>query len=182
MLLGQVTLTFNLTIFWLVALGPTFAYAVSQRHLYPDWGQRMRHMPLLVLVGTGLALSNTLAIAQGLVRKAHVFRRTPKFCIERSGDRWFGNRYALAFEWLTLGELVLAAYALFTVGLAVTLGKYLAVPFLGLYVAGYGYVALHGLRDAWVNSRMGRGANSAELAVEGRGRGGPAPRSEFGMG
>ncbi len=54
MLLGRITLTFNLTIFWLMILGPIVANALSQRHLYPDWGRRMTYMPVLALLGTGL--------------------------------------------------------------------------------------------------------------------------------
>jgi hypothetical protein len=153
-LLGQIPMTFNLSIFWLVALGPIVAYTLSQRHLYPDWKQRMRFMPVLALVGTGLALSNTLAIAQGLLGKNLPFLRTPKFRIERRGDRWIGNRYALPFDWVIVGELVLAGYALVTVAVALTVGNYLAVPFLLLYVGGYGYIGLHGLRDAWAHRRV----------------------------
>jgi cellulose synthase/poly-beta-1,6-N-acetylglucosamine synthase-like glycosyltransferase len=151
MLLGQLPLTFNLTIFWLVALGPIVAYALSQRHLYPDWKKRMAYMPVLALLGTGLALSNTLAITRGLLRQSLPFRRTPKFHVEHRGDRWVGNRYALPFQWVTLGELALAGYALATIGVALASGNYLAVPFLLLYVGGYGYIGLHGLRDAWAS-------------------------------
>jgi hypothetical protein len=151
MLLGQLSLTFNLTIFWLVALGPIVAYALSQRHLYPDWKKRMAYMPVLALLGTGLALSNTLAIARGLLRRSLPFRRTPKFHIEQRADRWVGNPYALPFQWVTLGELALASYALATVGVALAVGNYLAVPFLLLYVGGYGYIGLHGLQDAWAS-------------------------------
>jgi hypothetical protein len=153
MLLGQIPLAFDISIFWLVALGPTFAYAVSQRYLYPDWGRRMAFMPVLALLGTGLALSNTLAIGRGLLRRDIVFRRTPKFHIEGRNDRWLGNRYALRLEWVTLGELALAGYALLTVAVALLMGNYFAVPFLLLYVGGYGYIALHGLRDAVANWR-----------------------------
>jgi cellulose synthase/poly-beta-1,6-N-acetylglucosamine synthase-like glycosyltransferase len=148
-LLGHVPMTFNLTAFWMVALGPIFAYALSQRYLYPDWKRRMLAMPLLALLGTGLALSNTLAIAKGLLGGDRAFRRTPKFNIERRADRWTGNRYVLPFQWVTVGELALAAYALATVVVALVMGNYLAVPFLLLYVGGYGYIGLHGLRDAW---------------------------------
>jgi hypothetical protein len=151
MLLGRLSLTFNLTIFWLVALGPIVAYALSQRHLYPDWKKRMAYMPVLALLGTGLALSNTLAITRGLLRRSLPFRRTPKFHVERRGDRWVGNRYALPFQWVTLGELALAGYALASVGVALAVGNYLAVPFLLLWVGGYGYIGLHGLRDAWAS-------------------------------
>jgi cellulose synthase/poly-beta-1,6-N-acetylglucosamine synthase-like glycosyltransferase len=154
MLLGQIPLTFNLTIFWTVALGPIFAYAVSQQYLYTDWKRRMLYMPVLALLGTGLALSNTLAIGRGLLGGDRAFRRTPKFRIERQGDRWMGNRYVLPFQWVTVGELVLAGYALATIGAALVVGNFFAVPFLLLYVGGYGYIGLHGLRDAWANRRV----------------------------
>jgi cellulose synthase/poly-beta-1,6-N-acetylglucosamine synthase-like glycosyltransferase len=151
MVLGQIPMTFNLTIFWLVALGPIVAYTLSQRHLYADWKRRMMLMPVLALLGTGLALSNTVAIARGLIGRDRAFQRTPKFSIERRGDLWAGNRYALPFQWVTVGELALAAYALVTVAAAVVMGNYLAVPFLLLYVGAYAYIGLIGLHDAWVN-------------------------------
>jgi cellulose synthase/poly-beta-1,6-N-acetylglucosamine synthase-like glycosyltransferase len=149
MLLGQIPLTFNLTVFWLVALGPIVAYALSQRYLYPDWKRRMGYMPVLALVGTGLALSNTLAIVRGLLTRDRAFRRTPKFHVERRGDRWFSKRYALPFQWIILAELALASYALATAVVALAVGKIFAMPFLLLYAGGYGYLGLHGLRDAW---------------------------------
>jgi len=154
LILGQISLTFNLTIFWLVALGPLVAYALSQQYLYPDWKRRMAYMPVLALVGTGLALSNTLAIARGLLKRDHAFRRTPKFHIVDQSDRWLGDRYVLPLQWVTVGELALAGYALATIAVALFAGNYVAVPFLLLYVGGYGYVGLLGLRDAWSNRRV----------------------------
>lgn len=153
MLLGRIPLTFNLTLFWLMALGPILSYLLSQRHLYPDWGRRMLYMPVLALLGTGLALSNSIAIARGLLGRSMPFRRTPKFRVEGQGDRWSGNRYALPFEWVTVGELALAAYGLALVGVALAVGNYFAVPFLLLYVGGYGYISLRGVSDAWVINR-----------------------------
>jgi cellulose synthase/poly-beta-1,6-N-acetylglucosamine synthase-like glycosyltransferase len=156
-LLGQIPQSWNLTAFWLVAFGPLLAYALSQRHLYPDWKRRMTWMPVLALLGTGLALSNTVAIARGLLGRDLTFRRTPKFHVLKRGDRWIDSRYALPFEWLTLGELALAAYSLATIAVALALGNYFAVPFLLLYTGGYGYIGVNGLRDAWTNrSRRSR--------------------------
>jgi cellulose synthase/poly-beta-1,6-N-acetylglucosamine synthase-like glycosyltransferase len=154
LLLGQISLTFNLTVFWLVALGPMVAYALSQRHLHLDWKRRMAWMPVLALLGTGLALSNTVAIARGLLGGDLTFRRTPKFRIEGQDRGWRGSRYALPFEWLTLGELTLAGYALATVAAALIVANYLAVPFLLLYAGGYGYIGIQGLRDAWARRRV----------------------------
>jgi uncharacterized membrane protein len=153
MLLGRIPLTFNLTFFWLMALGPILADALSQRHLYPDWGRRMAYMPVLALLGTGLALSNSLAIARGLAGQSLPFRRTPKFRVEGQSDRWIGNRYALSFEWVTVGELALAMYGLVLVGVALAVGNYFAVPFLLLYVGSYGYIGLRGAIDAWAVTR-----------------------------
>ncbi len=153
MLLGEIRITLNLTIFWLVALGPILAYSLSQRHLYPDWKQRMAYMPLLALLGTGLALSNTLAIARGLLGREQPFHRTPKFHVIRRGDRWLGTCYALPFDWVCVGELALAGYAAATAIMALMVGNALAVPFLLLYTGGYGYIGLHGLRDAWARRR-----------------------------
>jgi hypothetical protein len=166
LLLGQISLAFDLTVFWTVALGPTFAYALSQRHLYPDWKRRMLAMPVLALLGTGLALSNTLAIGRGLTGQSLPFRRTPKFRIERRDDRWTSNRYALPFDWVAVGELALALYALATIAVAWAAGNYFAVPFLLLYVGGYGYIALHGLRDAWATRRARPHPRQATAVVD----------------
>ncbi len=166
MLLGRIPLAFNLTIFWLMALGPIFAYAVSQRYLYADWKRRMLHMPTLAMLGIGLALSNTWAIARGLLTRNRAFQRTPKFRIERRGDRWLGNRYALPFEWITLPELGLAAYALATAGIALAQGNYFAVPFLLLYAGGYGYIGFHGLRDGLIAHLAPRRITHPPVAAE----------------
>ena len=154
MLLRETPLTLNLTIFWLMALGPILANALSQRHLYPDWRRRFLAMPVLALLGTGLALSNTVAIARGLIGGDRAFYRTPKFRVDRRGQRWAGRRYALPFQWLTLGELLLAVYSLGTVAVALSKGNWFSVPFLLLYVCAYGYLGLSGLGDL----RFGRRA------------------------
>ncbi len=154
LVLGRIPMVLNLTVFWLVALGPVIAYSLSQRHLYPDWKRRMAVFPVLAFLGTGLALSNSVSIVRGLLGRQRTFMRTPKFRIERREDRWTSNRYALPFQWITVGELALAAYGLATVVVSLAAGNVLSVPFLLLYVGGYGYLGLHGLRDAWIGWRM----------------------------
>jgi cellulose synthase/poly-beta-1,6-N-acetylglucosamine synthase-like glycosyltransferase len=167
MLLGQIPVTVNLSLFWLMALGPIFAYALSQRHLHVDWKRRMlSSMPVLALIGTGLALSNSVAIVRGLLTRDRTFQRTPKFRIESRGDRWAGNRYALDFEWIVIGELLLGLYALAAVAIAVAVGNYFAVPFLLLYAGGYGYVGLYGLRDAWKGKQARPGVRRETMAAD----------------
>jgi cellulose synthase/poly-beta-1,6-N-acetylglucosamine synthase-like glycosyltransferase len=158
MLLSQAPITLNLTVVWLVAMGPTFAYTLAQRHLYPDWPRRMAYMPVLALLGTGLALSNTVAIARGLLGRGVPFLRTPKFRVRDRADHWRDSSYTLPFEWISIGELALAIYALIAVAAALATGNYFAVPFLLLYVGGYGYISLSCLWDAWA-------ARSAKLRL-----------------
>lgn len=165
-LLGQIPPTVDLGIFWLMAFGSILAYAISQRHLYSDWRRRMLYMPVLALLGTGLALSNTLAIGRALLARDRHFRRTPKFHVERRADQWAGNRYALPFEWISLGELALSAYAGATVVIALIVGNYFAIPFLLLYAGGYAYIGLHGLRDAWNGRRARPRARRRAMVVD----------------
>jgi hypothetical protein len=132
---------YPLTYLSLASLGPPTMYAWAQRSLYPDWKRRMRHFPLLVLLGTGLTLSNSRAIYRTLRGEREAFGRTPKFRLEERRDEWRGSRYALSFDWLALGEVLAAAYSLVGIGVAFQSGNFFAIPFLMLYAASFGYVA-----------------------------------------
>jgi hypothetical protein len=142
---------FPLAYLSLASLGPPLLYALSQRSLYPDWLKRFTCFPILIFLGTGIALNNTRAIWEALTQHENDFRRTPKFCLEERKDRWAGRRYALSLNWVTLGEFVLCLYAVLTTWVAYAQGNYYVLPFFLLYVGGFGYVAFcslwHSLLD-----------------------------------
>ena len=125
----------------LVGLGPLLVYVISQRHLYPDWGQHLKALPLLVLVGIGIAWSNTRAVWRGLTRWGGAFARTPKFQLEGQFGRWTDSRYMLGMDTSFLGEVALTLYALIGVLVACFTGRYGMLPFLLLYAASFGTVA-----------------------------------------
>jgi membrane glycosyltransferase len=166
----------------LVSLGPPLMYATSQRALYPGhWLKRFAFMPALMLLGSGVALNNTRAVIEAFLGVSNVFQRTPKFRIEARDDRWLGSQYALPLDGMTVGELLLALYAMATVGVALWQGNVYAVPFLLIYVGGFSYVGLQGLWDArhnlalWLGRLAGRhpsgahrGAPSRPVVVPGR--------------
>lgn len=129
----------------LMCLGPLLVYAVSQQQLYPDWGWRLRALPLLVLVGIGIAWCNTRAVWRGLARWGGTFARTPKFRLEGRAGRWADSRYRLQADKSTIGEVVLALYALTAAFVAYVTGRYGMIPFLLLYAAAFGTVAGIGL-------------------------------------
>lgn len=158
---GTDQIRFPLIYLSLVSLGPPVLYAVAQAGLYPGrWLRRYRAMGLLILLGSGIALSNTKAVLEALLGVGNVFRRTPKFNVNARTDRWQNSAYRLPLDGLVIGELALMGYSLLGAGIAATTGHQFAVPFILLYAFGFGYVGLQGLWDArlewgaWFKARM----------------------------
>ena len=141
-LLGQPQmLQMPLAALLVVVLAAPLLYTVAQAALYHDWPRRIAYLPVLILVGAGIAWSTTRAVWQGGVRWGGVFARTPKFRIEgRRGD-WSASRYRLAPDGTVIGEAALALYAAAGLAVAWSRGFYGAMPLLALYAAGFGLVA-----------------------------------------
>ena len=134
-------------------LGPPLMYVVGQRTLHRDWPRRLLWFPVLMLIGTGLAWKNTGAVIRGLSRRPAEFRRTPKFQLGQSLMNLRESRYALGLEWSNAGELLMAGYSAAAIGAAIVQRNYHVIPFLGLYLLGFGYVALY---DVWQRLRERR--------------------------
>ncbi len=149
-----------LTVFSVAMLGPVTIYGMSQRALYPDWVARMRYFGVLLLLGTGLALNNSIAVFQAFTRRGNTFRRTPKFSVAADSDSWGEKRYALTLGWETLGECVLAVYALIGAAIAWQQHAYWTLPYLLLYAASFGFT---GALSIW-HARPARPRN-IELAT-----------------
>ena len=132
----------------LATLGPPLLYVLSQHALYGNWRERLKALPVLICLGMGLALSNTVAVVEALLGVKSAFQRTPKFQIEGERGGWQSSAYKLPAGNLVWAELLLALYALLTVFAALSRGNIGAVPFLLLYVFGFGYVSLSGLTQA----------------------------------
>ncbi len=163
MINGGSHIRFPLFYLSLVSFGPPLLFAVAQASLYPThWLQRYKAMPLLIFLGSGIALSNTKAVIEALLGTGNVFRRTPKFNVVTTTDRWQGSVYRLPLDWLVVGELALSLYSFLGAWLAAQNGHHFAVPFILLYAFGFGYVSLQGLWDAriewlrWFGSRFRR--------------------------
>jgi len=145
LLLGQGIRGLPLFYLGLGSLGPPLVFMLSQWDTYPDWHRRLAYFPFLVLLGTGIALNNAVAVGEALTRRPNCFQRTPKFGLEGRTDRWADSRYALPISRMTLGEVLLGLYSLITVIVALAKGNHYAVPFLLLYLGGFGYVVALGL-------------------------------------
>ncbi len=137
-------------------LGPVTLYGLAQRALYPDPGKRMLYFPVLMLLGTGLGLSGSIAVVEAFLGKGSTFRRTPKFSVAGEGDTWNEKQYRLSLGPEVIGEALLALYALGGMIIAWNHHSYWAIPFLALYAAGFALVVGLGLWHSRPASRRQR--------------------------
>jgi cellulose synthase/poly-beta-1,6-N-acetylglucosamine synthase-like glycosyltransferase len=138
---------------WLMftAAGPPLLYAIAQ---VVQGKERRRHvilLPLLVLLGIGLAVSNTAAVLRAVLGTPSRFQRTPKFALRERADAWVKSNYALMGDPLLLGELAMGVLAL---GLLIVPSTDLGfVPWLIMYLGSFGFVATLGLSQLFQRAR-----------------------------
>lgn len=135
---------------WLACLGPPLVYAISQRQLYINWKERLRNLPMLILIGIGIAWGNTLAVWRGLMHWGGTFARTPKFRLEGKGGLWISSVYRLQADNSTIGEIGLTLYALGVAIVALLTDHQGMAPFMLLYAAAFGTVAGMGLAETYM--------------------------------
>jgi cellulose synthase/poly-beta-1,6-N-acetylglucosamine synthase-like glycosyltransferase len=137
-----------------ISVGQPLLFVLAQQALYPDWRRRLRHFPTMLFAAIGIAPSNARAMLQALFARRHQFVRTPKRGLTaRRDDETSFPEYTLPFDWITLVELLFAAYAGFGLVLAIRLNMLGPVLFLASCLLGFSYVALLGLSEAARNRR-----------------------------
>lgn len=111
---------------------------------------RVRSLPLIPLVAAGLAPSIALAVLGGATRRGGVFERTPKFGSRagRTGTVCRHPYHQPAGRWVAV-QLLLAAYCLLPVTLAVSHRVWPAVPLAALFPLGLLLVAWREAREAF---------------------------------
>lgn len=113
--------------------GPTMLYLQAQRRLGGPVAQRLRDLPWLLLLGTGLAISNTVAVARGLAGSGGAFERTPKGAARPAA----GGTALAALEVIAGAGFLLLGVSLIRHGLA-SLAPFLLLDGLGLAFVGGG--------------------------------------------
>ncbi|MFN2202140.1 MAG: glycosyltransferase [Caldilineaceae bacterium] len=147
-------------------VGPPLLYAVGQRRLYGrGWWRQFALLPALMLLGTGMCLSNTIAAGQALFGGDGEFLRTPKFSSTERLAMWQGSSYRLPISPMVIAESLLAVYALATAAFSVSAGNFWTAPFMLIYAGGFGLVAGYGVWQEWTARAVSRrrGEYAAEL-------------------
>ncbi len=133
----------NVTIFF-CAISMWIFYARSLKWQGRDVRSEFKSLGALGLIGFGISLSNTLAVAQGFFgRSAGVFNRTPKYRIESRNDTWQDKKYQVKVDKVVMMELAAGTLGALSIAKAVlspspNLG---ILPILFLYTTAYLYIA-----------------------------------------
>ena len=136
-------LLIDLPLFFGTTMSVVTFYVVSQRELgHPPggWFRMVLRLPLMLAVGIGLCINQTRAVFEALFGKETEFVRTPKHGVENRRESWSSKKYRAARSLVPFIELFMAAYFVCAAAIAINGGHYLSLPFLALFLVGYGYV------------------------------------------
>ncbi|MBW8746988.1 MAG: glycosyltransferase family 2 protein [Acidobacteria bacterium] len=118
-------------------------YLVSQKELFPKtWYRTFLYLPFLMALGVGLTITNTKAVMEALFGMKSAFARTPKYRVQKKGEKNKAQKYRKRLGIIPWIELALGCYFAFTVWYAFESENYFTVPFLLLFVLGYWYTGL----------------------------------------
>jgi hypothetical protein len=100
----------------------------------------LKRLPLVMSVGIGLCINQTRAVLEALAGRETEFVRTPKHGVRGKLESWSSKKYRAAKSITPFIELGMAGYFVIALVVAVKHGHYMSMPFLALFLAGFGYV------------------------------------------
>ncbi len=122
-------------------------YGTAILYLHPKEKKRLWLIPMAMGMGIGLVFSNSRAVIEALLRIKSSFVRTPKYAVLDSQHNWlhqarlYGRRHGL----LPMLELSLALYFVAAIWYAIHSEIYGTIPFLMIFLLGFGYMGLMSL-------------------------------------
>lgn len=120
--------------------GPSALYCVSQFSQGRKRGWNLIHLPGLVCIGVGIALSNTRAVFEAAIGVSSPFVRTPK-----SGNQ--KKKYNFRTNWFPIIEILVGIYCAFSFAYYLKAEKYIIGQFLLIYTLGFLTVGLRSLLE-----------------------------------
>lgn len=137
----------DIPVFFFASLS-VIAFYLTAQGAQSRWGwlKALPYVPVLLALGIGMSISNGIAVLEALMNKTSEFVRTPKYGIEnkaqavkKKSSYKAGKSIA---QWI---EVALTGYFAWMVVLAAQRGQWGSIPFLLLFLFGFGYVAFASL-------------------------------------
>jgi cellulose synthase/poly-beta-1,6-N-acetylglucosamine synthase-like glycosyltransferase len=136
-------LLIDLPLFMASTMSVSSFYLVSQKELFPkSWIKTFIYLPFLMALGVGLTITNTKAVMEALFGVQSAFARTPKYRVNKKGEKSQAKKYRKRLGIIPWIELAIGCYFALTVWYAFTTENYFTMPFLILFVFGYWYTGL----------------------------------------
>jgi hypothetical protein len=130
-------------------------YGTAVWYLDDKRAPRLLHLPLVMGLGIGLAISNARAVLEALIGIKSEFVRTPKYSVEETHDAtWKRKKYKRKRGLLPLLELGFSIYFLLAILYAVRLRMWGTIPFLSLFFFGFGYMGVMSLLQSTGAGRL----------------------------
>jgi branched-subunit amino acid transport protein len=142
---------------FLATCGSVAAFYVTAHHdLYGGRWQAIKRLPIMMALGIGLSINNGRAAVEGLFGRDVEFVRTPKRGTVDGEPASGTYRYRGRWHWHNTIELAFGIYCTATLLVAIATRSWASVPFLLLFCAGFTYVGLTSLYEAfWLKLDQG---------------------------
>ncbi|HZS36359.1 MAG TPA: cellulose synthase family protein [Polyangia bacterium] len=141
-------LMIDLPLFFGTTLSIASFYITSQREIQRDWRKTLKRLPLMMSLGIGLCINQTRAVIEALfVPNSGEFVRTPKHGVVRRFEGWTAKKYRAMKSLIPFVEVSMALYFAVAVVIACAAGHYMSIPFLLLFLMGFGYVGVLSLHQ-----------------------------------
>jgi cellulose synthase/poly-beta-1,6-N-acetylglucosamine synthase-like glycosyltransferase len=116
-------------------------FVTAQQHVGRSPARACLLLPVLMALGAGIALNNTIAVIAGLNRRPGEFVRTPKYAVVAAGESWGARAAGAGRRGLLWLECAFALWSTAWVAVAVAERAWASLPLLLLFQVGYTYVA-----------------------------------------
>lgn len=145
---GYDTFYSMMSIFVLASVASFLFYTYAQKAIHLDWRKRLLMFPLFMAGSMGLAINNSKAVFEAVMRKKTGFVRTAKAGDVPNSD--LKKKYAQKKKVspVIFVELLFAAYFLLAIGVSVWHLELAAIPFQLMFLLGFGSIGYLSLKSA----------------------------------
>jgi hypothetical protein len=143
---------------WII-LNATIVFCSISMWVFYGYALKLQGIPVrsqiktlgaLGLIGFGISLSNTVAVAQGfLSRTPGTFSRTPKYKIEKREDSWRDKRYQIKINRTVALEILFGIIGIVAMIKSAIDFNFGIIPILFIYTVAYLYISHVTFRDAF---------------------------------
>ncbi len=133
------TLLFDLAMF-AASTASVVAFYIDGQRFAGRPRPRIRELLCVLPVGIGMSLRNATAVLEGVFERGGHFRRTPK-----RGE--VAGPVADGAPRLPWGELIMTVFFIAACCVFLAARQWVSIPFLWLFLGGFGYVAAHGVEE-----------------------------------